>query len=87
VGEVGLTLVDICDIVYGLLLAKIERQTLSSQQQYVTYRAAGWEMSDEMPTLDGAREHLDEWLESEPVVSAYSAQDRELLELMGVGRG
>ena len=77
-----LTLRDVCDVVYGLLLARVERQALSMQVQYAVYKAAGAEMTDEWPSLDAAQERLDEVLNAEP--THVNLADRELLELMGV---
>ena len=73
---------DVCDVVYGLLLARVERQALSMQVQYAVYKAAGAEMTDEWPSLDAAQERLDEVLNAEP--THVNLADRELLELMGV---
>lgn len=72
---------------YALLLDKNERQTLALQQQHTTLLAAGHQVQDEWPSLDAARENLDALLDAEPELSAYSPQERELLELLGVGRG
>ena len=77
-----LTLRDVCDVVYGLLLARVERQTLSLQVQHAVYKAAGAEMTDEWPSLDAAQTRLDELLNAEP--THVNLADRELLELMGV---
>ena len=77
-----MTLRDVCDVVYGLLLARVERQTLSLQVQHAVYKAAGAEMTDEWPSLDAAQARLDELLNAEP--THVNLADRELLELMGV---
>ena len=77
-----MTLRDVCDVVYGLLLARVERQTLSLQVQHAVYKAAGAEMTDEWPSLDAAQTRLDELLNAEP--THVDSADRELLELMGV---
>lgn len=77
-----LTLRDVCDIVYGLLLARVERQTLSLQVQFAVHKAAGAEMTEDWPSLDAAQERLDAVLNAEP--THVDSADRELLELMGV---
>ena len=80
----GLTVRDVCDVVYAVLLARAERQALALQQQHAVYVAAGAEMQDEWPSLQAAQDHLDEVLDAEPRLSGLSVPDRELLHLMGV---
>ena len=77
-----MTLRDVCDVVYGLLLARVERQTLSLQVQFAVYKAAGGEMTEDWPSLDAAQARLDTLLNAEP--THVDPADRELLELMGV---
>lgn len=80
----GLTVRDVCDVVYGLMLDRAEKQALALQQQYAVYRAAGAELEDEWPSLDAAQEQLDAALNAEPVASTRSPRDVELLTLLGV---
>ena len=81
----GLTVRDVCDVVYGLLLARVERQCLALQGQHAAYEAAGSEMQQEWPSLGDAQANLDALLDAEPDVSAaVDSRDRELFELMGV---
>lgn len=81
----GLTVRDVCDLVYGLLLNRVERQCLALQQQYATYEAAGAEMEQPWPSLADAQDNLDALLDAEQAApSITDARDRELLQLMGV---
>jgi hypothetical protein len=76
---------DICDVVYVLLLERIERQTLALQQQHAVYRSVSAEFDEEWPSLDVAQESLNEKLNAEFARSDLTPGDRELYELLGVG--
>ena len=81
----GLTVRDVCDIVYGLLLVRVERQCLALQIQHATYEASGAEMQQEWPSLGDAQANLDSLLDAEPENSVLTdPKSRELLQLMGV---
>jgi hypothetical protein len=75
---------DICDVVYVLLLERIERQTLALQQQHAVFRSVSADFDEEWPALDAAQERLDEALSAEFTRSDLSPRDRELYELLGV---
>jgi hypothetical protein len=81
---VSLTVEDVGDVAYQVLLDRVERQALALQQQFATYRAAGAEVDEEWPSLDWAQAQLDATLEAEQVGEQWSSLDRELLQLMGV---
>lgn len=84
----GLTLRDICDISYGVLRDRVERQALAAQQRYVIYRASGnWEIKGEEPDVSEALAEFDEALAAEPTNDWADSRDRELFALMGVGQG
>ena len=76
---------DICDVSYVLLLERIERQTLALQQQHAVFRSVSAEFDEEWPSLDAAQESLDEKLNAELGRTDLAPRDRELYELLGVG--
>lgn len=80
-----LTVQDVCDIAYSVLLGRVERQALADQQAYAIYAASGrYEMHEEPRTVSEAQQQLDELLNAEFERVNVNPRQRELLELMGV---
>jgi len=68
----------VCDIVYVLLVERLERQVLS-ERQVAAVLAAGGAADVEMPSMDDARATFDAALVAEPVPeSPRAAMLREL---------
>lgn len=75
----GLTLSELCGVVYVIWLERLERLALLEQQSTVTWRAAGGE-TPSCPTFEERQAELDEWLYSP--LAAAAPVDRERAELM-----
>lgn len=70
-----MSLADTCDVVYTLLLERLDAQTLADRQVVATLLAAG--AADlEIPDVDDARARFDEALVAEP-----PQVDRDRMEL------
>lgn len=73
-----MSLLDLCDVTYVLLLERLERQVLSERQVAAVLAAAGAE-DVEMPSMDEACAAFDAALIAEPVPeSSRAAMLREL---------
>lgn len=75
-----MSLLDLCDITYVLLVERVERQVLSERQVAATLVAAGME-GIETPQMDEARVAFDAALVADPVPESPRAA---LLRELGV---
>jgi len=75
------SLLDLCDTAYVLLVEQLERRTLVERQVAAALRAAGAEGVEE-PDCVGAREQFDAALVAAPVPESPNAR---LLRELGVG--
>ena len=75
-----MSLRDVCDIAYVLLVERLERQVLSERQVAATL-VAGGAQDIEMPQMDEARAAFDAALVADPVIESPRAA---LLRELGV---
>lgn len=84
-----MTVRDLCDVVYVLLLEQLERQVLVDRQVAAAHNTSGRFEPVPLPSWHEHRQRFDEALEADPAVSpvsSLSVEQRELREALGVLR-
>jgi hypothetical protein len=79
----GLTLADGCDLVYALILERLERHVLNERHVAAVHVAAGAK-GITLPTFDSERARLDAMLDDAPR-RQYPAEQAALIAALGLG--
>jgi hypothetical protein len=77
-------LADGLDLVYALIVERLERHVLAERQVAATMAAAGAKRV-EVPTFEGERARLDRMLDEQPTRRVYDAEQAALIAALGLG--